>query len=188
MNWLDVVLGLVLLLSVIGGLRAGLAREVIGLVALVLAVVLGLWFYGAAGALVLPYVSSPQVANVIGFFVIFGGILLLGGLITWIVERLFKLARLTWLNRLLGGVFGLVRGVLVSAVIILALMAFSVKPPPRSVAHSKLAPHVIEVASVMAAAAPHEIKAGFQQSYEKVKELWAETLKKGMRGLRGQEL
>jgi membrane protein required for colicin V production len=188
MNWLDAVLGLILLLSVIGGLRAGLVREIIGLAALVLGVVLGLWFYGMAAALVLPHVSSKHLANAIGFFLVFGGVMLVGALITFVIEKLLKLARLSWMNRLMGGVFGLLRGALVAAVIVLALMAFSTKPPPRSVAESRLAPHVVDVARVMAAIAPYEVKEGFRQSYEKVKELWAETMKKGIRRLGNQEL
>ena len=188
MNWLDFLVGLILLLSVIGGLRAGLVREVIGLVALVLGVVCGLWFYGVAGALVLPYLSSKHLGNAIGFFLIFGGIMALGALVTFILEKLLKAARLNWLNRLLGGVFGLLRAALVATVIVMALMAFSEKPPPRSVANSRLAPYVVDVARVMAAAAPYEVKEGFRQSYEKVKELWAETMKKGIKGLGQQAL
>lgn len=188
MNWLDICLVIITLISVIGGLRAGLAREVIGLVALVLAVVCGLWFYGSAGALVQPYVSSKHLANALGFFMIFGGILLAGALVTWILERLLKWVHLGWLNRLLGGVFGLARAIVVSAVIVMVLMAFTSKPPPRSVVNSRLAPYVIDAARVMAAAAPYELKEGFRQSYEKVREAWAEMLKKGIRGLGGQEL
>ncbi len=188
MNWLDIVFGLVILLSVIGGLRAGLAREVIGLVALVLAVVCGLWFYGSAGALVQPYLSSKQLANALGFFMIFGGILLAGALVTWILEKLLKWVHLSWLNRLLGGVFGLARAAVISAVIVMVLMAFTSKPPPRSVVESRLAPYVVDAARVMAAAAPYELKEGFRQSYEKVREAWAEMMKKGIRGLGGQEL
>jgi len=187
-NWLDFVLGLILLLSVIGGLRAGLAREVISLAALVVGVVCGLWFHGLVGALFLPYLSSRQLANAIGFFVIMGGIVAVSALACWLVDKLLKAVRLSWLNRLLGGVFGLLRGALIGAVIVMALMAFSVKPPPNSVARSRLAPHVVEAAHVMASIAPHEVKEGFKQSYEKVKELWAEAIKKGPRGLSGQEL
>jgi hypothetical protein len=67
-------------------------------------------------------------------------------------------------------------------------MAFSEKPPPSAVAHSRLAPYVVDTARVMAAVAPYDVKEGFRQSYEKVKEVWAETLKKGIRGLAEQEL
>jgi len=187
-NWLDIVLGLILLLSVIGGLRAGLAREVISLAALVVGIVCGLWFYGLVGALLLPHLSSKQLANAIGFFVILGGVVAVSALTCWLVDKLIKAVRLSWLNRLLGGVFGLLRGALIGAVVVMALMAFSVNPPPNSVARSRLAPYVVEAARVMAGVAPHEVKEGFKQSYEKVKELWAEARKKGIRGLGGQEL
>ena len=60
MNWLDFVLALILVASGIAGLRRGLSRQVIGLVSGVLALLLGIWFYGTVGFYLMPYVSSPD--------------------------------------------------------------------------------------------------------------------------------
>lgn len=188
MNWLDVVLAIIIGLSLLAGLKKGLAREVMALAALILGLLCGLWFYGVAGSLVRPFVSSDKLANGIGFFIVFGMILLLGALVGRLVEKIMKLIHLSWLNRLLGGAFGLLRGVLISTVIILILMAFAPKPPPRSVVESRLAPYVVDVARLMAAAAPHELKEGFWKSYEKVMEIWADTIEKGLRKLPSREL
>ena len=71
MNWLDVVLLLILAVSVVASFRKGFSREVIGLVSVVLALLLGTWFYGTASALLQPYLSSRSVANFAGFFLVF---------------------------------------------------------------------------------------------------------------------
>jgi hypothetical protein len=42
---------------------------------------------------------------------------------------------------------------------------------------------VIDAARVCAAVAPHELKDGFRKSYEQVKTIWGNALKKGIRGL-----
>ena len=181
MNWLDILLILIIGFSLIGGLRKGLAREGLGFAALILGLLCGLWFYGTVAAVVLPLVSSKGLANAIGFFLIFGAILLAGSLAGLVVEKVLKLIHLSWLNRLLGGVFGVVRGVLIGTVVILGVMAFASKPPPRSVVNSRLAPYVIDTARLMAGMAPHELKEGFRASYEKIKEIWDETMKKGLR-------
>jgi membrane protein required for colicin V production len=99
---------------------------------------------------------------------IFVLVVLAGAAIAALIEKMMKLARLTWLNRLLGGVFGIVRGVLVGAALVLVLMAFSSKLPPESVAGSGLAPYVMGAAKLMADAAPREVRDGFRRSYEKL--------------------
>jgi len=67
MNWLDVVLLVILAASVFTSFRKGFSREVIGLVAVVLALLLGSWFYGTAGALFAPYLNSTAAAHFADF-------------------------------------------------------------------------------------------------------------------------
>jgi hypothetical protein len=42
---------------------------------------------------------------------------------------------------------------------------------------------VIDAARVVSAVAPHELKDGFRKSYEQVKTIWGDALKKGIRAL-----
>ena len=78
MNWLDIVLLIVLLGSVVTSFSTGLTREVVGLISMIAALVLAIWFYGTAGSFLLPYVSSPGIANFCGFLMVFCGVLILG--------------------------------------------------------------------------------------------------------------
>jgi hypothetical protein len=68
---------------------------------------------------------------------------------------------------------------LFGAVVITAFMAFAPKAPPSSVAHSRVAPYVMHAARAVVAAAPHEVKTGFANSYDRVKELWSDAVRKG---------
>jgi membrane protein required for colicin V production len=177
-NWLDVVLLLILGLSVVGGFAKGFARLVVGFVAAILGFLCGLWFYGSVGAFLLPYVSHRGIANFIGFLLIFLGVVLLGALVGRLLGMLLKWVGLSWLNRLLGGVFGFLRGLVLGIALVLALLAFTPKPPPRSVVESRIAPYVIEAANLCARLAPREVREGVVESYEKVKEAWAKMLQK----------
>ena len=182
MNLLDAGIALILIFSVVSAARAGFSREVIGLAAVVLAAICGSWFYGMAGAFLLPYVSTPQVAHFAGFVLVFLGILLLGAIAGHIVSRLLKTVGLTWLDRILGGMFGAVRGILICVVLVMALVAFSPGPAgagaPRSVVGSRLAPYVIGTAKVIVSIAPHEMKDGFRAHYEQVRQAWDHALEK----------
>jgi membrane protein required for colicin V production len=173
MNWLDVVLGLILVASVVTSFRKGLSREVIGLVAVCLALVLGIWLYGLAGAYLLPYLSSRAAANFAGFAIVFCGVMLLGGLVSLIVGKFLKITGLSFFDHLLGAGFGILRGLLISVALVTGIMAFSTDDrPPASVVNSHIAPYVVGAARVVAAMAPHEVKEGFRKTYARVKSAW----------------
>jgi membrane protein required for colicin V production len=184
MNWLDIVLLLVLVGSIVTSFSTGLAREIVGLVSMIAALVLAIWFYGTAGSFLQPYVSSPGIANFCGFLIVFCGVIALGAILGRLLRRMMKVAGLSFVDRLLGAGFGIVRGLLIAIALVLALLAFTPgKAPPNAVVHSKVAPYVIDAARVCAAVAPHELKDGFRKSYEQVKTIWGNALKKGIRGL-----
>lgn len=178
MNWLDFVLFLILGISVVGGIAKGFAKLVVGFLAAVSGFLCALWFYGWAGGFLLPYVSHKGIANFIGFLLIFLGVVILGALAGKLLGVLLKWAGLSWLDRLMGGVFGLLRGLVFAIALVLALLAFSPTPPPRSVVDSRIAPYMIDAAHICASLAPREVKDGVMQSYGKVKEAWAEMLRK----------
>ncbi len=179
MNWLDILLAAILALSIIGGLKTGLARAGVGVVAVIVGLLVAMWFYPNAAAVLRTAIHSAAAANVIGFLVLFGIVLAIGGLISFAIEKLLKVVHLSWLNRLLGGAFGLVRGVVICGAIVLLFMAFTGKEPPRAVKESRIAPYVVHATRAMAYAAPREIREGFDQSYQKLKEAWANLLKSG---------
>jgi len=183
MNWLDAVLILILAVSILTSFRKGLSREVIGLAAVVAALLAGIWFYGTAGSFLLPYVSSRGVANLCGFFLVFLAVMLLGSLVSHVVGRFLRVTGLSLVDHALGAGFGMVRGTLVAVALITAIMAFSTdaEHPPQSVVHSRVAPYVVDTARVIVAVAPYELKEGFRRSYAQVKEAWQKALDKGIR-------
>jgi membrane protein required for colicin V production len=174
MNWLDVVLGLILIASVVAAFRKGFTREVIELLSLVLGFVLGLWFYGWAGGFLAPYLSSRQAANFAGFILVFIGVLLAGALVSFVVGKFLKVTGLSFFDHFLGAGFGVLRAALIAVVLVSGLMAFSHgETPPASVANSRLAPYLVGAANVAADVAPHEFKEGFRKAYGQVKQAWA---------------
>ena len=178
MNWLDVVFGLILAASVAAGFSKGLLRIGIGFGAVILGFLIASWSYGSVGYSLRHYVPTKQVANFLGFLLVFFLILAIGALTGALLARIFKLVGLSWLDRLLGGAFGIVRGLFICVIILMVLLAFSPSSTRAAVANSTLAPYAMEASSVLAAVTPHEIKDGFKEGYDTVKQAWAETFKK----------
>ena len=181
MNWLDIVLGAVLVASIVSGFMKGFARTVVGITATILGFLLALWFYSAAGDVYAEYVSSRAIANLLGFITVSALVIIAGALIGKLLAMLFKWVGLSWLDRTLGACFGAIRGLLAAVVIVMVLMAFSTKPPPRSVVNSTIAPYVIEAARVFSNIAPQDLSQGVAESYDKIRQMWDQTLGKGPR-------
>jgi membrane protein required for colicin V production len=186
MTTLDFVLGLVFVLSTVAGVMRGFIRIGIGLASTVLAFLLAMWFYGSAGALFEPYLKTRGLSNFAGFITILCGVMIAGSLLAWLLQKLAKSAGLSWLDRLLGGAFGFLRALLVAIILVMAITAFGGDKPPAFLAHSAIAPRVIEVSRVLSSLAPKELSDGFQQGYAKLKESWEKTLKEEIRKLPAQ--
>jgi len=174
-NWIDLVLILVVALSVLSGFSTGFARAGIGFIAAVLGIFIGFWCYGIVGGELLDYVSSKTMANLIGFFVVYFAVVILGAIVGRILGKLFKWVGLSWFDRLLGGAFGVVRGFIVAATIATVLLAFAPTPPPPSVLDSRTLPYVMSVANILAAMTPHELKDKFRDTRDKVRDSWAKN-------------
>lgn len=177
MNWLDLVLAAILIMSVVSGLRSGLVRVLVGTAATVLAFLLASQLYNPVAALFADSVSSPQLASLIGFLIIFIGVMLLGGLVSKIVRAALKLVGLSFLDRLLGGAFGLGRAVIIGSILVMALLAFSPTGTPSSVSGSALAPVMIEGANVLSYLTPDSVKQQVHGGYDRVKRLWSKPSK-----------
>src|SRR2546422_11125929 len=124
LDWLIVA---VLVYSVAMSWFKGFIREVMALIAVILGVLLAAWFYRLIGAMLKDVVRTENIALFLGFSLIFLVTLSAGFLITWLVTRFVKFAKLLWADRLLGAAFGFIRGWTMCAAILLALTAFDVQ-------------------------------------------------------------
>jgi membrane protein required for colicin V production len=174
---LDLIVLVLIGASVVGGFVAGFARSGIGFIATVFGVLCGFWFYGIPAAAVHKYVHSVTASNLIGFFVVFFGLIFVGALIGKLLSKLFKWTGLSWLDRLMGAAFGLVRGALVAVAFIAVLLAFTPKPTPNWMVNSTVLPYAIDASNMLAALAPNVIKEAFRDSVREIRKIWDEQLR-----------
>jgi membrane protein required for colicin V production len=158
---------------VVASFRKGLSREIIGFASVVLALLLSCWFYGTVAGYLSDYLSSRAVANSAGFLIVFCTVMLAGAVASRIAGGFLKVTGLSLFDHLLGAAFELMRGVLIAAAMVLAVMAFSKgDQPPRAVMNSRLAPYAASTARVFVAVAPRELKDGFHKTYGQVSGAW----------------
>ena len=139
----------------------GFFREALSLAGVILGFVLAAWGYHHASVWFLPYVKEPWIANIVAFVVIFLSVTLTASLAGRLLQWMMKETGLSWFDRLLGVGFGLVRGVLIVAVLLLGITSFV--PGADWLAGSTLAPYFLVVARGAVWAAPEEVRTRFQQ-------------------------
>jgi len=120
-NWFDIVLIVVLVLTTFMGLRRGLISMVLPLAGLVIGIVLAGHYCGAVGGW-LP-IDNPKYAGWAGYAIIVVAVLIVSVILAVVLRRFIRLVLLGWVDRLGGAFFGLVLGGLFCA----AALAASVK-------------------------------------------------------------
>jgi len=122
MNWLDVVLGIFLLLIAIMGLMRGLLSTLIPLLGLIVGVVVaGNYYTGLAHGL---FRSHSEAAYIAAFVVIVLLFLIAAWIVTRVLHGLLKVILLDWLNHLAGLLLGAILGGLIAGAILSILLKY----------------------------------------------------------------
>lgn len=156
---IDWVIVAVLVISVLVAAAQGFFYEVFSLVGVVLGYLLAAWEYWRLAPWFLQYVKSQAAANVAGFLTIFVFVAVLAGIAGKITRWAMKEVGLRWADRLLGAAFGLVRGVVVVSVGVLALATFY--PESGLFQGSQLGRYFLVTARAVSWAAPSDVRQMF---------------------------
>lgn len=171
-NFLDWVVLLMLIVSVVLSAMKGFIRELLGMVFLIAGFVLGAWFYPAVATPFKDIVKTENIALFLGFAIVFLGTLLVGAVVIWIARKLIKFAQIQWFDRVLGAAFGFIRGWILGAIVFLALTSFDLQA--ERVKSSRLAPYFLPGARIIAMATPRDLKTRFTDGYLAVEKWWRE--------------
>jgi membrane protein required for colicin V production len=119
MNYVDIVLGILLILSAIQGFSKGFVEELAGLVALILGIWAAIHFSDIVGQfLTSTFHITFQHLNIVAFIVTFIVVVILVQIIGSVVSKMVKAISLGFLNRLAGLAFGAVKGALILSVLL----------------------------------------------------------------------
>jgi membrane protein required for colicin V production len=113
MNWVDIALLVVLGLSILLGLWRGLVYEVLSVAGWVIAFFVAQRYAGAVAAMLPMEQFAPALQLAAGFAVVFIATAFACGMVSWLVKMLVTSVGLRPVDRVLGGVFGVARGLLI---------------------------------------------------------------------------
>jgi membrane protein required for colicin V production len=171
---IDWVIIAVLGISILIAAGQGFFFEVFSLAGAVLGYILAAWEYWRLAPWFLQYVKSQAAANVAGFLTIFIFVCVVAGVAGKITRWAMKEVGLGWADRLLGAAFGLLRGVVVVSVGVLALATFY--PNSGLFQGSRLGRYFLVTARAVSWAAPSDVRQMFRDGSM----LWRKTDNEGL--------
>src|ERR1700685_1579367 len=118
-----IILGL-LAFSVTAAAIEGFFQEAFNLAGIVVGYSLAAWQYHRLADWFAPHLKSPWLGEIAGFFIIFFAVLMVAGIAGRIARWAVRKAGLSTIDRIFGGLLGLLRGALFVAVVLTAVAAF----------------------------------------------------------------
>ena len=117
----DILFSCILLFFIFNGLRRGLIVEISRLTALFAGCSLGSRYYTYLTPFIEEYFINEKVVQIISFLVIFFSILIIINILSSTIQKLFELIYLGWLNRILGALIGILKGLIIISIIIFCM-------------------------------------------------------------------
>ena len=172
MNSLDIIFLILIAVSVIYSSIRGLVREVFSFLAIILGFIGASHAYLPVANWLRKWMGNESIAQILGFAILFLLIALCLGLLGRVLSSLVKKMDLSWADRLGGGVFGLLKALLLIAIILLLLTAFL---PPRSkvVSKSRVSPIILTITRQLSYLVPVKFRALYTPKEKELKKYWA---------------
>ncbi|NHZ69681.1 MAG: CvpA family protein [Thermotogales bacterium] len=119
MIWVDYILLVIIAVSALLSLWRGFMKEALSLVSWIAALWIGMLFFYDLARVMRDWIDTPTIRNVVAFGSLFIGTLMIGGLVGYLAGLLVSRTGLTSTDRILGMIFGVARGVVIVAVLVL---------------------------------------------------------------------
>jgi membrane protein required for colicin V production len=147
----------------------GFFHEAFKLAGLVVGYLLAAWQYHRLAEWFAPHLKSPWFGEIAGFLIIFFAVLIVAGVAGRIARSAMKEAGLSAIDRIMGAVLGLLKGVLVVAIVLTAVAAFA--PAAKWLAGSEFAPYFLVGGRAAIWVAPAELRQRFYQGLDYLRQV-----------------
>jgi membrane protein required for colicin V production len=172
MNWVDIIIVIILAIGLGKGLANGFVRGLFGIAALVLGIIIAAGNYQQVAEVLFSRLQvGEQGQAILGFLLVFVIVLILVSVIGRIIAKALKLASLGWMDRLAGGILGVLMACVFTGVVLLVVVMAGLHTN-TGVARSVVAPTVIGVMDTMVTYAPDVARVMIEENYVKLRLEW----------------
>lgn len=120
LNWLDYAILAIIAISILISIIRGFTKEALSLAAWIVAAWVALTFSEKAEPLLRDYIEIPSIRLLVAFVALFIITLFLGAFVNYLISQVVKKTGLSGTDRMIGVFFGLARGIVIVAVLVMA--------------------------------------------------------------------
>lgn len=171
MNSIDMIIIAVLCFFMVRGIFRGLTRELAAIVGLIAGFYGAFLFYPAIVKFLPDKIATGAYANILGFAVIFCGVFLAVHLLGALIRFVLGITMLSWVDRLLGAVFGAVKGVLFLMVVFFVITRF-VQPTAPVIKESLLYGYATKATAAMTGIVSDEFPGEIKSKVKRAQSIW----------------
>lgn len=170
MHWLDILIITIILFFCLIGISRGLISQIFSFAAIIGGFIAGIILYDVAGNLLIHYqlVESKSTSLLLGFMLVVILVFVIIQVLGWFTARIIGKLKLSWLNRLAGGVVGIIIGIIVTFFILSWLNIYVIKDSSAT-KNSVMAPVVEEGYSIIIANIPGDLSLGYEATKKRVR-------------------
>ncbi|WP_257266697.1 CvpA family protein [Endozoicomonas sp. ONNA2] len=144
-TWIDWLIAGIVIISALISLKRGFFKEVLSLLTWLAAIFVAWSFGGALSERFTDYIATPSVRVMAACALLFVATLMVGALVNRIIAELVQATGLSGTDRILGMVFGGLRGCLLVTILV-GLLTFAPLEQDRAWQQSVLLPHFMLLA------------------------------------------
>jgi len=129
MHWLDILIITVILFFCLIGISRGLISQIFSFAAIIGGFIAGVILYDLAGNLLIQYnlIESKSTSLLVGFMLVVIAVFVIIQILGWFTARVIGKLKLGWLNRLVGGVVGILIGIIITFFLLSWLNLYVIK-------------------------------------------------------------
>lgn len=171
MNAFDIVIIIIFGFCIIRGFFRGLIKELSSIIGVLGGFYAAYTYYTRVAIPLFGWIQNDSYRNILSFLIIFCAVFIITGILGIIIKYILNITLLGWADRICGTGFGLIKGVLIVSVLLIAFTTFLPKGAPV-IKKSLLAPHVRVVSEKMVKVVPKDMKDNFLSKIKELKKAW----------------
>lgn len=170
MNWLDLTIILILIISIFVGIKRGFIKEFLPFLSNILGFVIAIYYVEEAAQVTQKFVASEALAYVISFIVVFAIVKIMFLFIRrFFTKKLSTKKSNNFVNKWVGGTaFGFTRA---AFIIFVFLFTLNILGKKDSIQNSKLSPFILGYIHPITSLMGGKIRSTFETNYEELREV-----------------
>ncbi|ACV69478.1 CvpA family protein [Desulfohalobium retbaense] len=173
MNGLDIFFLLVLVLGLVRGLFRGLIRELTSILSLIAGFFAANTYYPVLEPYLKPLLPNPPYTQIVSYTLILLTVIAAVFFIGSAIRKLLHITLLGGVDRILGGISGLVKAGLLCSIVLFVMTTFLPDNTPV-LRDSQTAPYVHRFTSTVTGLIPDDLRETFDQKSQSLQQSWQE--------------